>query len=94
VKSIGSCRRRRSGIKIGVISRKRMRSLEYKIDDLLKAGDQNKTKPKRSKVHLSWINCNNLAAYAYVKTICNLDYMPEDIPRSKLCQQFREFITM
>jgi hypothetical protein len=27
-----------------------MRSLVYKITDLLKAGDQNKTKPKRIKI--------------------------------------------
>jgi hypothetical protein len=43
VKSTGSCQRRRSRIRIGVISRKRMRSLEYMIVDLLKAGDLNKT---------------------------------------------------
>jgi hypothetical protein len=77
VKNTGSCRRRRSGIRIGVISRKRMRSLEYKIADLLKAGDQNKTKTKRIKYALSWINCNNSTTYAYVNTICNLDYMPD-----------------
>jgi hypothetical protein len=49
------------------------KKLEYKIADKLNAGDQSKTKLKRLKSPFFMINFDNLATYAYVKTICNFD---------------------